>query len=163
MNKEDEFRIIGRIAENTILYTNNLGNEETMDINSFAKIMDVVKKPKFSIHKDYQRKIFKNEDFIKLEKKVKKYSKKLKKAKENLAKLKMGERGFDIDEDTWNKLKKEIRAFRNGKQVIFESGQSYVEDGKSYSNWYPVKKEKDFNMFYKFMIVQKTTKGDSNA
>ena len=48
----------------------------------------------------------------------------------------------------------EIRDFRQGIEVIWRSNQTTVDkDGIKHTNWHTVSKEEDFNMFYKFLIV----------
>lgn len=169
MNEEDEFRIIARISETFILYTDNLGEETKINIHSFAGIMEPVDNPKHKLHKDYIFIPFNEEEIIddeeveileiqndmkKLHIKIKKNQKEFEDMKNKLKKLKLGERGEDISEEVWAKLKNEIRAFRNGKVVVWESHLTTIEvDGTRNTPLHKVSKDSDFNMFYKYIIV----------
>jgi hypothetical protein len=172
MNEDEEFKILGRISSTDILYTDNTGEEFEIKLNAFARIMEVREKPIHPLHHRFindnivedKEELFielKSEEVknleienIYLEDEIKNMKEQIKNNKKSIKKINAGEKGEIISEEEWHTLKEEIRAFRLGKEVIWRSNQSYVDDnGISRTNWFPVVKEEDFNMFYKFMIV----------
>ena len=171
MNEEEEFKILGRISSTHILYTDNTGEEFEINLNAFAKIMEVRENPIHLLHKNYKG-LYNNDttdidtknkpsaikelevENIYLQEEIKSMMEQIKANKKDIKKIKAGERGEIVSEEEWNTLKEEIRAFRNGQEVIWRSNQTYVDStGISTTNWHQVSKEEDFNMFYKFMIV----------
>ena len=172
-NEREEFKILGRTNHTNILYTNHLGEELEIKLNAFSRIMNVRQIPFYAFHKDYKecndfdtgitevsetnlklKEVIELEDInLDLQEQIKALKDKIIENYKNIKIINEGEKGLIVTDEIWFELKTEIRAFREGKEVIWKSNQSRIENGIEITNWHQVSKEEDFNLFYKFAIA----------